>query len=550
MLKKKTLTVILLSLLIVVLTSFWVTAEGFDIEDEITFNLQRGSTLEEAFIELEEISDNKILFHLDPEMDLMRDFRLSIKDTSFESVLNLILQLNNLEARQLTDELYHIYPREKHEEYRQLDRITTRAYRLKEQDIDLVIESLEDIFGRQVDINLNEAENIIFVTADEFNFDNIESIIEEIKIEEDIEYIEKIYDVNMVNINEAAEKLKNLYDIPRIVTGENSLFIKHRKDDTESIENTLETLDIKYIEKEYEVIYADVNETIEALNEQYGNKIKNYTGGENSLVIKHREEISDSIEKAIATMDSRNYQVEIDVTVFEFSHTKLQKKGVEWTSPSGRALIEGITGNSDDYITYPFEINLSEIGTITEVISNPQIRAENYERSNITIGEQVPIVSGSAETGWEVEYRDVGIILNTTPYIHNEDELTLDVDLAVEQLGEKEDTPAGSYYRITSRQIDSKIILEDESTVVFGGLMNEEERIRKSKVPGLSGIPLLGNIFERTVVEPEKTEIVMLISPNIIELEEEKDTDISDEKDRIEKDFREDRIPFDYNDFK
>ena len=95
-----------------------LTAFGFDMNEVVIYELPRGSTLADAFTELERLSSDEIVFYLDPEIDASIDFRLSAKET-FSSILNLILYINKLEAVRLSDTLYYIYPQIKEEEMQQ-----------------------------------------------------------------------------------------------------------------------------------------------------------------------------------------------------------------------------------------------------------------------------------------------------------------------------------------------------------------------------------------------------------------------------------------------
>lgn len=86
---------------------------SFNIEEKIIYETPRGTTLEEAFIELEKISNDYIIFYFDSEINLSEEFRLAAREETFESVLNLILYLNNLKTTKISSQLYYVYPADK-----------------------------------------------------------------------------------------------------------------------------------------------------------------------------------------------------------------------------------------------------------------------------------------------------------------------------------------------------------------------------------------------------------------------------------------------------
>ncbi|HLV09930.1 MAG TPA: hypothetical protein VKY40_06970 [Halanaerobiales bacterium] len=106
--------IISLTLFVITICSYYAFA--FDIEKEINYELERGSTLENAFVELEKASGDYFIFYFDPEINLSTEFRLNANE-SFENVLGLILQLNELQTIKLSEQLYYVYPAAKREQY-------------------------------------------------------------------------------------------------------------------------------------------------------------------------------------------------------------------------------------------------------------------------------------------------------------------------------------------------------------------------------------------------------------------------------------------------
>lgn len=70
-------------------------------------------------------------------------------------------------------------------------------------------------------------------------------------------------------------------------------------------------------------------------------------------------------------------------------------------------------------------------------------------------------------------------------------------------------------YKITSRTADTTVRMRDGETLIIGGLINEEEQKRLQKVPFLSNIPLLGELFKNRTTTKTKTEVMMILTPHL-----------------------------------
>jgi type II secretory pathway component GspD/PulD (secretin) len=114
-----------------------------------------------------------------------------------------------------------------------------------------------------------------------------------------------------------------------------------------------------------------------------------------------------------------------------------------------------------------------------------------------------------------VTEKSIGIELSVTPRINDGSNITLLVNASVEALLSaaeiKTDKP-----RSTQRTVQTQVTVNDGDTVVIGGLITENAIENKKFVPILSGIPLLGKMFQSTSIEKEQRELFIFITPNII----------------------------------
>jgi general secretion pathway protein D len=166
-------------------------------------------------------------------------------------------------------------------------------------------------------------------------------------------------------------------------------------------------------------------------------------------------------------------------------------------------------------------LNLKKTTGDVNLLSNPRIRVKNNEKAKILVGDKVPIITAisTANVGVSenVTYVDVGLKLDVEPRITLDDFVNIKVGLEVSSLGERTTTTNGStVFRIGTRNANTSLRLKDGETQVLAGLISDEERKNTNRLPGIGDIPLLGRLFSNQEDRKDKTEIVLVITPRII----------------------------------
>ncbi|MEJ2701798.1 MAG: secretin N-terminal domain-containing protein [Sedimentisphaerales bacterium] len=163
---------------------------------------------------------------------------------------------------------------------------------------------------------------------------------------------------------------------------------------------------------------------------------------------------------------------------------------------------------------------LQETGKLN-ILSRPYILTSNNQTATITVGQQVPYATGESLTNGQsqttTEYRDIGIILEVTPSINPDGLVNMTVRPEISsttgenvQISENLSLPV-----FATRSSETKVAIHDGQTIVIGGLMQDEVHDNVSKVPLLGDIPLLGNLFKRTIKTKDKTELLIFLTPHV-----------------------------------
>jgi len=176
------------------------------------------------------------------------------------------------------------------------------------------------------------------------------------------------------------------------------------------------------------------------------------------------------------------------------------------------------------------------------VLSSPHILAANNKEAKIEVGEEVPIVTSEYApitgettdvTSRSIQYRDTGIILTVTPRINEKGLVAMDVTQEVSQVSEEQIVGISSP-RIIKRHAKTSLVVQNGSTIIIGGLIQEKKDKSITGVPFFYKLPLLNYFFSYTKNKVDKTELVILITPHTIKTLEEADLVTKEFTDKVE----------------
>ena len=158
------------------------------------------------------------------------------------------------------------------------------------------------------------------------------------------------------------------------------------------------------------------------------------------------------------------------------------------------------------------------------ILSRPSILARNNQQAVIVVGQEVPLITNSQITALgqtinTVQYQDVGIILRVTPFISSGRTVEMIVSPEISSLS-SQTVPISNTVSapvINKTSAETVVVTPDATTVVIGGMMQKQQTSSVDKIPILGDIPLLGNAFRHTVKADEKTELLIFLTPYIVE---------------------------------
>lgn len=245
------------------------------------------------------------------------------------------------------------------------------------------------------------------------------------------------------------------------------------------------------------------------------------------------------VEDALRKLDVTPSEVMIEAAIVEVTLTDKLAYGVQWAFSSnhgngGGVLTEGVSAAiAPAYPGFSYTLPLAKGVTATldalenltriRVISSPKLMVLNNQTASLEVGDQVPILTGSAVSTIgsnapivnSIDYRDTGIILKITPRVNSSGLVLL--DLAQEVSGVVPSTGNGvNSPTISTRRIATSVAVQDGQTLALGGLFSSSRTDGKNGVPYLVRIPVLGSLFGDRQGDHERTELIVLLRPKVV----------------------------------
>ena len=278
--------------------------------------------------------------------------------------------------------------------------------------------------------------------------------------------------------------------------------------------------------------------------------ISGTTGPPNMAIISDVQENISRILSMVKQLDKPIANINISIKFIETQLDTSKAYGIDWTSNPVQI------GSASDSLSFPISMNNITIATInanqlsnalrimqargrSKLLSSPQVTTLDNHQAQTEVSTTVYIEglntgasSGAGATGNTntgnypgmgfygnmntVQEKDIGIKLQVTPRINENQIITLLVDATVEALLSAAEITTDKP-RSTKRSVKTQVSVYNGETVIIGGLIAENVIQNKKYVPILSGIPLLGYFFRTTSVSKEQRELLMFITPTIVD---------------------------------
>jgi general secretion pathway protein D len=235
----------------------------------------------------------------------------------------------------------------------------------------------------------------------------------------------------------------------------------------------------------------------------------------------------------LTKLDTLPKQVSMDIVIAEVTLKDEFKFGVEWalsrsevnltTQGAFGATTVGGLGLIINGAEGPLTGSFLSSNSLVKVLSSPTIIARDGVAANINVGSEISVVgqttqdpiNGDRQTT-SSEYRKTGIDVTVTPTVNAEGIVVMEVSMTISNSVPSSSGASGNP-DIFSREISTEVVAESGNTVLLGGLISESFSTGGDGVPGLSRIPLLGSLFKADSDSTDRTELIMLVTPKVLD---------------------------------
>lgn len=279
----------------------------------------------------------------------------------------------------------------------------------------------------------------------------------------------------------------------------------------------------------------------------------------NSIIVSATKKAYAHIQSVIRDLDTRRKQVFVEAVILEVAVDRLRQIGSDPLQVVGAGksgFVQGIGGLNrapEDLAAIAQTISgiaaggatggaVTVLNTVnvraflqlllnlsdTNILSTPQVLAADNQKAKIVVGENRPFPTGQAQgiTGGTlvtIERKDVGVTLELTPQVLEDDLIRLEIKQEITAIAENVAQTIGSGAATvpvgpttTKRSMETTTIAKDQQTLVVGGLVRDNVTLSERKVPLLGDIPLLGWLFRFQSRQTEKLNLLVFLTPQLV----------------------------------
>ncbi|MBB6087477.1 type IV pilus secretin PilQ [Wenzhouxiangella marina] len=184
------------------------------------------------------------------------------------------------------------------------------------------------------------------------------------------------------------------------------------------------------------------------------------------------------------------------------------------TNPAGRL---GFSILAADYLL-DLELSALESEGNGEVVSTPRVITANQAEAFIKQGVEIPYEEATSSGASSVQFQEAVLELRVTPLITPDNRVQLNLGVKQDTVGEIFQTGrGGTVPSIDTRELQTRVLVDNGQTVVLGGIFQEERNFTSSKVPVLGDVPVLGHLFRRRGNDEQKRELLIFVTPSILD---------------------------------
>ncbi|MBV4486287.1 type IV pilus secretin PilQ [Pseudomonas sp. SWRI153] len=269
----------------------------------------------------------------------------------------------------------------------------------------------------------------------------------------------------------------------------------------------------------------------------------------NNIIAYQTQDRLDELRRIVAQLDIPVRQVMIEARIVEANVDYDKSLGVRWggsVQNKGNWNASGVNGSSTtigtpgststnspfvdmgtvnntsgigiafitDNVLLDLELTAMEKTGNGEIVSQPKVVTSDKETAKILKGTEIPYQEASSSGATSVSFKEASLSLEVTPQITPDNRIIMEVKVTKDEpdyLNKVQDVPP-----IKKNEVNAKVLVNDGETIVIGGVFSNTQSKVVDKVPFLGDVPYLGRLFRRDVVSEKKSELLVFLTPRIM----------------------------------
>jgi type IV pilus assembly protein PilQ len=159
------------------------------------------------------------------------------------------------------------------------------------------------------------------------------------------------------------------------------------------------------------------------------------------------------------------------------------------------------------------ELSALETDNRGKVVSSPRVTTANQQKAIIEQGTQIPYLEASSSGAATIAFKEATLSLAVTPQITPDNKIIMDLEVKKDRVG----TIFAGVPSIDTQRVQTQVLVANGETAVLGGIYEQTERTDIDKVPLFGDLPFVGNLFKRTTKSNNKTELLIFITPKVLD---------------------------------
>lgn len=304
---------------------------------------------------------------------------------------------------------------------------------------------------------------------------------------------------------------------------------------------SFEPLVTEYIPINYSDAQADISIHIEPMLTKDRGTIS-VDQRTNMIILTDTQEKIDQVLDMIYRLDKVTPQIMIEVKVVEVTKEFARKIGINWNLSNATDVVSTFVDDfavavnpasesaklAADFSFFRLfgssvtalnaQLEASEEQGDARIVSSPRILTLDNKKAKIKQGLEVGYLERDDSGGATVKFKDVDLLMEVTPHVTPDKRISMTVLVTKNDVvGEFNDVPL-----ISTNEAETELLVNDNDTVVIGGVVKTTAKQEKDGLPFLTGIPFLGVLFGQVADADERSELLIFLTPSIVQLEQKR----------------------------